>query len=147
MFLLPRDSEQTSYTRDLLNIQEKRAQMYKNNSIHYKLARRETGLKEVEEEKVAKRYEKNDGLRRTSDGNADKVAGVPTGRRRVEQGLDEVPDTEQNFGARHWVAGCQALGGARHRVAGCAGDGVRRVAQVAKLAFSATVIFSISAIL
>jgi len=53
MFLLPGDSEQTSYTRDLLNIQEKRAQMYKNNSIHYKLARRETGLKEVEEEKVA----------------------------------------------------------------------------------------------
>ena len=85
--------------------------MYKNNSIHYKLARRETGLKEVEEEKVAKRYEKNDGLRRTSDGNADKVAEVTTGRRRVEQGLDEVPDTEQNFGAGHWVAGCQALGG------------------------------------
>jgi len=95
--------------------------MYKNNSIHYKLARRETGLKEVEEEKVAKRYEKNDGLRRTSDGNADKVAEVTTGRRRVEQGLDEVPGTRP--GARHsarWGTQPGARHSARDRAAGAA---------------------------
>jgi hypothetical protein len=60
MFLLPGHSEQTSYTHNLMNIQEKRIQMYKNIFIHYKLARRETGLKKVEEEKVANGYEKND---------------------------------------------------------------------------------------
>jgi len=99
--------------------------MYKNNSIHYKLARRETGLKEVEEEKVAKRYEKNDGLRRTSDGNADKVAEVTTGRRRVEQGLDEVPWTRCQALNRISVPGTGARGTGARRVPGTGWRGAR----------------------